>query len=116
VRWLVVRHRLSIWASLPRTGTTGTLGRPSYAASQQQNQRRKKHHRGTEGQAEINRNTAPAPLGEQGGPQIAFFSKTGHLLFRNSWLETAGAPLSLSVPWRQHSSACTQVGEIRSQR
>jgi hypothetical protein len=92
------------------------LGRPSYTASQQEYRRRKKQNRGTEGQVEINRNTAPAPLGEQGGPQIAFFSKTGHLLFRNSWLETAGAPLSLSVPWRQHSSACSQVGEIRSQR
>jgi hypothetical protein len=46
---------------------------------------------------EINRKAALAPSGEQCGKEIAFYSKTGHLLFRNARLEHARAPLSPSI-------------------
>jgi hypothetical protein len=46
---------------------------------------------------EINRKAFFAPSGEQWGKEIAFFSKTSHLLFRNAELEYTRAPLSLSI-------------------
>jgi hypothetical protein len=46
---------------------------------------------------EINRKDSFAPSGDQWDKEIAFFSKTGHLLCRNAEVEFTRAPLSLSI-------------------